>query len=200
MREGGAARFVTELNSVVDVLGTVDGLAGVVEALSARGDRPQRLIVTKDNVDGAAIRRLFDAAAALGMTMARLPKLTDFKSGIGESLEVRPVAIEDLLGRPQTPLDRDAMRTLIEGRRVLITGAGGSIGSELVRQVSDFRPARLTLADNAEFNLYSIDMETAGRHPALPRRAVSARTRRATHRAHTVGSVAGVRSHTHACS
>lgn len=161
----------------IDVLGTVDGLAGVVEALSARGDRPQRLIVTKDNVDGAAIRRLFDAAAALGMTMARLPKLTDFKSGIGESLEVRPVAIEDLLGRPQTPLDRDAMRTLIEGRRVLITGAGGSIGSELVRQVSDFRPARLTLADNAEFNLYSIDMETAGRHPTLPRRAVIADVR-----------------------
>ena len=81
------------------------------------------------------------------------------------------MAIEDLLGRPQATLDRAAMRRLIGGRRVLITGAGGSIGGELVRQVSDLGPAELALLDNSEFNLYAIERELAERHGGLSRRA-----------------------------
>jgi len=155
----------------VEVMGTTDHLADVVKRLAAAGDRPQRLIVTKDDFDGALIRALLDEAEVLGMTLARLPSLTDFKSGLADSLEIKPIAIEDLLGRPQTALDCAAMRALIEGRRVLITGAGGSIGSELVRQVSDFGPAEIVLVDNSEYNLYAIEMELADRHAELPRRA-----------------------------
>jgi O-antigen biosynthesis protein WbqV len=161
----------------VEVLGTSDGLADVVRTLTARGDSPQRLVLTKDEPDGAKVRALFDSAAGLGMTLARLPKLTELKSGIPDSVEVKPIAIEDLLGRPQTPLDRTAMRGLIEGRRVLVTGAGGSIGAELVRQVSDFDPTELVLVDNAEFNLYSIDLEVAERRPSLKRTAIIADVR-----------------------
>jgi len=156
----------------IEVMGTTDDLERVVRALAAKGERPQRLVLTWDEVDGARVRALFDAAAALGMTLARLPKITELQSGIADKVEVKPVAIEDLLGRPQTPLDRAAMRALAEGRRVLITGAGGSIGSELVRQVGDFDPAELILVDNAEFNLYAIDLEVAERHPGLKRRTV----------------------------
>jgi FlaA1/EpsC-like NDP-sugar epimerase len=155
----------------VEVVGTLDAIPEVVARLNELGERPQRLILTKDDIEGTTVRALLDTAEDLGMTLARLPHLTDFKSGIADKLEVKPVAIEDLLGRPQTPLDRDAMGRLIEGKRVLVTGAGGSIGGELVRQVADFSPAHLTLLDNSEFNLYAIDLELAGCRPDLSRHA-----------------------------
>src|SRR5262249_24182146 len=82
------------------------------------------------------------------------------------------VAIEDLLGRPQAVLDRESMRRLIEGRRVLVTGAGGTIGAELVRQVAALGPPRLTLFDSSESQLYSIDREILEAHPDLPREAL----------------------------
>ena len=156
----------------VEVLGTLDAIPDVVARLNQRGERPQRLILTKDDIEGSRVRSLLDTAEDLGMTLDRLPRLTDFKSGIADTVEVKPLAIEDLLGRPQTPLDRAAMGRLIEGKRVLVTGAGGSIGGELVRQVSDFSPAHLTLLDNSEFNLYAIDLELAGRRPDLARHAL----------------------------
>ncbi|MBT7137551.1 MAG: polysaccharide biosynthesis protein [Rhodospirillaceae bacterium] len=156
----------------VSVLGTLDNITDVIAALDKRGEQPQRLILSKEDLDGAKVRSLLDAATEAGMTLARLPRLTDFKSGPVDATEMRPVAIEDLLGRPQHPLDRDAMASLIKDKRVLITGSGGSIGSELVRQVSDLEPRELTLVDHSEFNLYTIDMETGERHPNLERRAV----------------------------
>jgi len=161
----------------VEVIGTADNIAAAVNKLSADGAPPQRLVLTKDDMDGARVRALLDQANALGMTLARLPRLTDFKSGISDKVEVRPIAVEDLLGRPQTALDRAAMARLIEGRRVLVTGAGGSIGSELVRQVSEFKPREIGLLDHAEHAIYEIDRETAERHPALPRRAIIADVR-----------------------
>jgi FlaA1/EpsC-like NDP-sugar epimerase len=77
-----------------------------------------------------------------------------------------------LLGRAQTWLDREAMAVLVRGRRVLVTGAGGTIGGELVRQIAAFEPARLALLDNAEFHLYKIDMDVARYHPDLDRVAI----------------------------
>ena len=171
-----AARVGRQIHGV-SVLGTLDQLGAVVDGLSPSHDRPQRVILTKDDLDGAVVRQLLDAADACGMTLARLPKLTALKSGIADGLEIRPVAVEDLLGRPQTAFDRDAMRGLIAGRRVLITGAGGSIGSELVRQVAEHGPVELALLDSSEHNLYSIDLEMAERHPALPRHALLADVR-----------------------
>ena len=77
--------------------------------------------------------------------MRRAPRPTALDqggaSGEPRPVELRPVAIEDLLNRPQVPLDRDGMARLIQGRRVLVTGAGGTIGSELARQVAAFGPA-----------------------------------------------------------
>ena len=159
----------------IEVMGTTGELAAVVERLA--GDRPQRLILTHEDMEGSRVRALLDEAAGLGMTLARLPRLTDFKSGIGEKVEVKPVAIEDLLGRPQTPLNRDAMSALIEGRRVLVTGAGGCIGAELVRQITDLNPRLIALLDNSEHNLYTIEMETAERHPGLEARTFIADVR-----------------------
>ncbi len=160
----------------VGVIGTTSNLTDRVRSMT-EADRPQRLILTKDNLDGAVVRALLDEAESLGMTLARLPRVTEFKTGLSDSIDVRPVAIEDLLGRTQTPLDRDAMRKLVKGRRVLITGAGGSIGSELVRQVAAFEPGVLVLVEQSEFALYTIDMELATTWPGIKREAVLADVR-----------------------
>ena len=174
----------------VPVRGGLDDLEAVIADLRRRGKAPQRLILTR-RLDRARMARLLDTAEANGMTLARLPRLTEFKEGPdaegaegsaekGETphrIEPRPIAVEDLLGRPQASLDRAAMARLVAGRRVLVTGAGGSIGGELVRQIAGFDPARLVLLDHAEHPLYSIDLEVSERTPALARRAVLADVR-----------------------
>jgi len=157
----------------VPVLGTIDDVRSVVELLSRRGERPQRLIISGRSLDGEVVRRLLDVADELGISLARLPRLTDFQSTReDEPRPIEPIAIEDLLGRPQTVLDRASMKALIAGRRVLVTGAGGTIGSELVRQIAAFGPARLTLLDNGEFALYGIDREIGERFPDVERFAL----------------------------
>ena len=164
----------------LNVFGNIDSLPATIERLKHTGDGPQRLIVTEDYLEGARLRKLVDVAEKLGLTVARLPKLTDFRAEQAAGplkLEMRPIAIEDLLGRPQTTLDRDQMRAMIQGKRVLVTGAGGTIGGELTRQIADFGPARLALLDHSEFALYTIDLEISERQPALPRQAILADVR-----------------------
>ncbi|MCW9036154.1 MAG: polysaccharide biosynthesis protein [Rhodospirillales bacterium] len=160
-----------------EVLGMMQDLETIIEKLDSKGDRPQRLILTRNDLDGTTARAALELAERLGLNLARIPRLTDFKSGTVDKIEVRPIAIEDLLGRPQATLDREAMGKLIGGKRVLITGSGGSIGSELVRQVSDFEPSELVLVENGEFNLYAIDMELGQRHPDLQKAPVIADVR-----------------------
>ncbi|HET6519071.1 MAG TPA: polysaccharide biosynthesis protein [Geminicoccaceae bacterium] len=80
-------------------------------------------------------------------------------------LDLRTIAPEDLLGRPQVAPDRAASDRLISGRRVLVTGAGGTIGGELCRQIAALRPAELVLLDHGEFNLYRIELELRERTP-----------------------------------
>jgi O-antigen biosynthesis protein WbqV len=173
LKDGRVGRRIHD----IDVLGGFNDLDAVVARLDRQGDKPQRMIITSDRIEGETVRALLDASARLGIALSRMPRVTDFKSGTPEKLDVRPVDIEDLLFRPQTVLDRDAMRRLIAGRRVMVTGAGGTIGSELTRQISDFGPARLTLLDNSEFALYAIDRELAERHAELARSAILADVR-----------------------
>ncbi len=151
----------------VPVLGRIDDLEQVVADLKQAGSAPERLVVTDESLSGVVVRRLLDRADQIGLGLARLPKLTDLKSGLSDKVEIRPIAVEDLLGRAQTRLDHAAMAALIRGRKVLVTGAGGSIGSELVRQVSVCGPAALTLVESSEFALYTIDQEVRKRWPDL---------------------------------
>ena len=155
----------------IRVFGDLHDLPEVFRRLAKRDRRPQRVILTKP-LERDEVDTVLELADSQGATVARLPRLTDFSGGVEERLQIRPIAIEDLLGRAQTPLDRDAMRRLVEGRRVLVTGAGGSIGAELTRQIAAAAPSELTLCDNSEYNLYSIDMELGERFPEVPRRAL----------------------------
>ncbi|MDE0941669.1 MAG: nucleoside-diphosphate sugar epimerase/dehydratase [Alphaproteobacteria bacterium] len=159
----------------VTVLGGLDDVEEVVLTLDRQGRKPQRIIITWPKLDGAAIGRLLEKAESLGLTLSRMPKVTDFQRGNHNpdaQIEVQPVQVEDLLGRPQQVLDRDAMAALITGQRVLITGAGGTIGSELSRQIAALAPAHVTLLDNGEHALYRIDLEFEETWPELSRAAV----------------------------
>jgi O-antigen biosynthesis protein WbqV len=152
----------------VPVLGTIAALERVVAQLDRRGQRPQKLVITPQGLSGAEVRRLLDRADALAIPLARLPRLTEFHQTRAETARViEPIALEDLLGRPQAVLDREAMARLICGRRILVTGAGGTIGSELVRQVAALAPARLILVDHSEFLLYAIDRALRESWPQL---------------------------------
>lgn len=142
----------------IEVLGAIDELAEVVAELRRRGQAPQRLIITDHGLDGATVRALLDEADRLGLALGRIPRLTEL-NGVDETVPIRPIAVEDLLGRPQQALDRSGLEAMIRGRRVMVTGAGGSIGSELVRQIAACGPERLVLFEACEFNLYSIDQE-----------------------------------------
>jgi len=161
----------------VEVLGTIEDLDFAVKSLRKKGIRPQRLILTRENMDGPLVRYLLERADKLGMTLARIPRVTDLKSGAEDKAIIKPVAVEDLLGRPQTALDRDDMKALIEGARVLITGAGGSIGSELVRQVCELKPLEIMLLDSSEHALYTIDRETLEKYSDITRHSVIADVR-----------------------
>jgi FlaA1/EpsC-like NDP-sugar epimerase len=155
----------------VPVLGTLEALPVIVERLAKTDRRPQRLILTQPNLDGSVVRSVVDQASALGLAVARMPRVTELKPGVTDELQIQPVAIEDLLGRAQRVLDRVAMAALIRDRRVLVTGAGGTIGSELVRQIAAAGPAHLTLLDSSEYQLYLTDLDLAERHAELERSA-----------------------------
>ncbi|NQV56421.1 MAG: polysaccharide biosynthesis protein [Rhodospirillales bacterium] len=156
----------------VEILGTIDQVPEVIETLSRRGDGPQRIVVSSEHMPGSSVSSLLDTAESLGMSLARLPSLSDFRSNLEDGITVKPIEVEDLLGRPQKPMDRTKLKSLIDGRRVLVTGAGGSIGSELVRQIAALGPAHMSLVDSSEYNLFTIDRELGKDYPELSRSAL----------------------------
>jgi O-antigen biosynthesis protein WbqV len=163
----------------VPVMGDLGDLDRVVSRLARRDCAPQRFIQTRA-MEPDKLRLLLEKADEHGAQLNRLPSLTDFERsapGGSTSADLRPVALEDLLQRPQATLDRGAMRSLIAGQCVLVTGAGGSIGSELARQAAEFGAARLVLLDHSEYLLYSIDLDLAERFPETVRRPVLADVR-----------------------
>ena len=157
----------------IAVLGGPEDLPGAMAFLNQRKIRPQRLIIADDEIGEQGISDFLDMASDHGMTVGRLPRLIDFSDDSAvQAREARPIALADLLGRPQAVLDRAAISKLLAGQRVLITGAGGSIGAELARQICAFGPSRLVLLENSEFNLYCIGQELDGREGHASRRDV----------------------------
>ncbi|MEY4845376.1 MAG: hypothetical protein RL312_1657, partial [Pseudomonadota bacterium] len=162
------------------ILGTVEEADAVLDRLRAEGRLPALIVLSGPDIEGPALEALLDAADRHGVPLRRAPTPTRLDPAGSEAVrrvELRPVSIEDLLDRPQVPLDREGMARLVQGRRVLVTGAGGTIGGELARQVAALGPASLTLLDHGEFLLYEIDLELREKHPDVPRRAVLADVR-----------------------
>ena len=163
------ASHVGERIQNVPVLGIYSDLDSIVGALRADGIVPRRLVFTHEALThgGHARKSILDdmmvAARQLGLTaVAPSGGLHDVADdGDGGELRLAPIAIEDLLGRPSRDLDLSSVRRLIAGRRVLVTGGGGSIGSELCRQVAAMHPESLCVAENSELALYAITRELA---------------------------------------
>lgn len=168
---GTAARVGHDIHGV-EIMGTIGEIPAVVQKLSKLGAKPQRLIVTSERIQSTKMTDLFETADGLGMTIARLPSLSDFRDDISEGIVVKSIDVEDLLGRPQATLDQAPVKRLVSGKRLFISGAGGSIGSELVRQLSDLQPAHISLFDNSEYNLFRIELELAKRHTGFGHRAI----------------------------
>jgi len=163
----------------VDILGTIDDLPRVVDKLRKRDRAPSRLVLTRRlaRMNGDLVADLLEKSAALGLSLSRLPALTELRNDVGAAVHDQPLALEDLLGRPEIILDQKAIRTLVQGRRVLVTGAGGTIGGELVRQIAALAPEHLTLLDFGEFNLYKIELEISENFPQQSLRGVIANVR-----------------------
>ncbi|NHO52959.1 NAD-dependent epimerase/dehydratase family protein [Acetobacter estunensis] len=159
----------------VPILGHVTDIAALLDGMAERNALPESLVVTDSNFRGEALGRVLAAAEAHGIEVMRAPVLTALTPA--SRIELRPVMIEDLLNRPQVPLDRAGMDRMIRDQVVLVTGAGGTIGSELARQIAGFGPRRLVLLDHGEFALWQIDVELGELAPKVPRSVVVADVR-----------------------
>lgn len=117
------------------------------------------IILAMSNAPARRIQEITDMATSLGMTAEIVPSMGEVAMGRVKVSRIRPVAIEDLLGRESVDLDAAEIQTLIQGRTVMVTGGGGSIGSELCRQISAQAPALLLIVERCEVQLYHVEQE-----------------------------------------
>ena len=139
----------------IRVLGTSDELRHIL-----RDRKPDELLIAIPSASGEVRQRIVDVAQAEGIPVKTLPGLHELISGdLNLAGQIRPVEVEDVLGREPVEVDIDAIASYLSGETVLVTGAGGSIGAELCRQIARIGPARLVLLDHSEPALFEIERE-----------------------------------------
>ncbi len=146
----------------IRVLGTSSDIDEVTRLYGVK-----QAIITVANATGAEIRRLARLSERAGIPVKIIPGIYELLDGNVNLTRLRDVSIEDLLRRDAIKLDTELVEGFLCGKRVLVTGAGGSIGSELCRQVARFRPASLVLVEQSEFHLFTIHQELLASHPGL---------------------------------
>jgi FlaA1/EpsC-like NDP-sugar epimerase len=153
----------------VPVLG---GMRDLVRIMLA--EHPHEVLIAVMSPEPAIIRGVVKLLEPFKVHLTRLPLVTDLVNGNGNATvtDIRQLRVEDLLDRVPIGLDPEPVRRLIEGRRILVTGAGGSIGSELCRQIAQWAPARLVLYERYEGGLYAIDSQLRDAQPDGPFAAV----------------------------
>jgi FlaA1/EpsC-like NDP-sugar epimerase len=138
----------------VRVLGTTDELAHIL-----RDRRPDEVLIAIPSASGAFRQRVLDVARTARVPVKTVPSLAELVTDYDLARRMRPVEVEDVLGREPVQVDLQAIAGYLTGEIVLVTGAGGSIGAELCRQVARVRPAKLVLVDNSEPALFEIERE-----------------------------------------
>ncbi len=144
----------------IPVLGGRDDIQRLTEELTV-----EKIVIAIPSAKAKDIRHVIEICRNTDAELKILPGMYDIISGKVDVKKIREVRVEDLLGRDPVNLDIDSMAGFINGRRILVTGAGGSIGSELVRQICRFRPQQLLILDIHENSLYDISNEIKVRYP-----------------------------------
>jgi FlaA1/EpsC-like NDP-sugar epimerase len=142
----------------VRILGTRAAIPHLLARL-----RIDQVLLTIPSATSDLVRDVAEVCEAAGVTLRVLPSVREVVGGRVTARDIRDLRIEDLLGREQVDMDTKAVRAMLQGRRVLITGAGGSIGSEIARQVADFDPSQLVLLDHDETHLHDILLDLDGK-------------------------------------
>ncbi len=151
----------------IPVLGSQEDLAAL-----CRREKVQEVIIAIPSATGKQLRRIVERCQGAGVDFKTLPGVGDLIEGRVTIQQVRPVDVEDLLGRDPVSIEVDRIKAFLSGKRVLVTGAAGSIGSELCRQVARFAPSKLILFDNAESPLFFIEKELSECFPEIPMAAI----------------------------
>jgi FlaA1/EpsC-like NDP-sugar epimerase len=132
-------------------------VAGNIEQVIHNTRLFDEILIALPSVKGERMRQIVDLCEQTGKPFRIMPAMGEIMDGHISVKISRSIRIEDLLGREEVYLERDLITESYSGKRVMVTGAGGSIGSELVRQIGRFRPSRLALVDFSEYNLFMID-------------------------------------------
>lgn len=125
------------------------------------------VIIAMPSAPGKDIKEIYNLSVQSNVKVMIVPGVYELINGNVNLSQIREVKVEDLLGREQVKLDIKKIARDVEGRTILVTGAGGSIGSELCRQIARFNPWRLLMLDNYENNLYYLDLELKKKYPGI---------------------------------
>ena len=147
----------------VKVLGPLETLSEVAPRLGV-----EQAIIAMPGATHSARRRALELCSRARIRAMTVPSYEDLMSGRVTYSQIRPVELDDLLGRDPVTLDSAGLREWLRGRTALVTGAGGSIGTELCRQLAQFAPERLVLFEANELGLYQIEQEFLARFPGVP--------------------------------
>jgi O-antigen biosynthesis protein WbqV len=141
----------------IPVLGYIAELERIVTEMQARGGRVARLVLTQSALaPEVAPETILMQARRLGLTTSRLPSLEEVNEAEGQTLRLAPIAVEDLLLRPSAKIDYDRLESVVQGKSIVVTGGGGSIGSEICDRVITFGASRLLVLDTQEPGLQQI--------------------------------------------
>ncbi len=148
--------------SGIKVLGGTDLLPKFVNELDIK-----QVVIAIDEAQGKEIRRVIEICGRIPVKTQIVPSLNEIAHGRVAVSRIRDVQIEDLLGRDPVKLDDNNLHDFLTGKTVMVTGAGGSIGSELVRQIIKYQPSSILLVERAEFFLFQIERELRSQHTGL---------------------------------
>lgn len=149
--------------SGIKVLGTTHDLPRLVEEMDVN-----EVVIAIDQASGKDIRRIIELCGSIPVKTQIVPSLNEIAQGNVSVNRIRDVEIDDLLGRAPVTLEDENLYAFLSGKTVMVTGAGGSIGSELVRQIIRYNPKQLLLAERSEFALFQIERELVKRFPETP--------------------------------
>jgi FlaA1/EpsC-like NDP-sugar epimerase len=149
------------------VLGPIERVGEIASGLSV-----EQAIIAMPSATHQQRKRAVDLCKRAGVSVMTVPALADIVAGKVSISALRPIELDDLLGRDPVRLDNAGLHGFLDGKTVLVTGAGGSIGSELCRQIARFAPARIVLFDSSEFALYTVEQEFRDQRPAISLAAI----------------------------